>query len=181
MGTLIQTFRFASEAVTIEPMPEVLQLMDAHFNQIVERLKTDLQDVISYAARWNEQAWRIAVVLHAGQHGEHAGTQAMSGDTAASAIAIADWFAGEQLRILARGHHEARRTKHDEVLALLANNPGKGISAREVQRARIVETAEQAHALLAEMETDGKLSGKDSKPDGGGYTTRIFTKAQKFA
>lgn len=179
--SLIETFRMASESFTIEPTPEALRILDAHHNEIVERRNWELRDVTSFAARWNEQAWRIAVVLHAGLHGEHAGMQAMSTETAASAIAIADWFADEQLRILTRGRYAAHRSKCEEVLALLADNPVKGITAREVLRARIVVTAEEAHALLAQMETDGELAGKDSKPDGGGHTTRVFTNNQKFA
>ncbi len=175
---LIKTFRMADEAVTLIRTPEVVKLMDAHCDHVGSRIESDLRDVNAYAARWNEQAWRIAVVLHAGLHGEHAGDEAMSGDTAASAIAIADWFAGEQLRILARGRYEARRNKCDDVLKLLVDNP-KGITARMVHRARIVDTAEQAHALLAQMEADGELIGKDAKPDGGGHTTRTFIRAQK--
>ncbi len=177
VGKLIKTFRFASEPVTIEPVPEVLHLMDAHCNRIVERMKTDLRDVETYAARWNEQAWRIAVCLHAGFHGEHAGKRMLTADTAASAIAIADWFAGEQLRILARGRQAARRAKFDEVLALLADNP-KGITARDVLRARIVGSADEARALLAQMEADGELTGKDSQPETGGHITRTFTLAR---
>lgn len=107
VGSMIKIYRLAGEPFTIEPTPEARRMMDDHHNQIVERRNGDLRDVTTFAARWNEQAWRIAVVLHAGLHGEHAGERAMSGDTAASAIAIADWFAGEQLRILARGRHEA--------------------------------------------------------------------------
>jgi hypothetical protein len=29
------------------------------------------------------------------------------------------------------------------------------------------------------MEVDGELTGKDSKPEGGGHITRTFTKAMK--
>lgn len=179
VGKLIKTFRLAYEPVTLEPAPEVLQLMDTHCNQIVERMnRADLRDVTTYAARWNEQAWRTAACLHAGLHSEDAGGHTLSADTAASAIALADWFAGEQLRILARGRHAARRAKWDEVLRLLVDNP-KGITAREVQRAHIVNTADEARALLAQMEADRELSGKDSKPETGGHVTRIFTKALK--
>jgi hypothetical protein len=32
--------------------------------------------------------------------------------------------------------------------------------------------------LLARMEADGELTGKDSKPETGGHITRIFTKAR---
>jgi len=101
----------------------------------------------------------------------------LSADTAASAIALADWFAGEQLRILARGRHAARRAKRDEVLALLADTP-KGIRASDVYRARIVGSADEAHTLLATMEAEGELTGKDSKPETGGHVTRTFTKAR---
>ena len=179
VGKLIKTFRMASATITLKLAPEVLQLMDAHCNEIVERMNhADLRDVTTFAARWNEQAWRIAVCLHAGLHGEDAGERMLAADTAASAIALADWFAGEQLRILARGRHAARRAKRDEVLALLTDTP-KGITARDVQRARIVGSADEARAMLAQMEADGELTGRDSKPETGGHITRIFTKAQK--
>src|ERR1019366_4905272 len=171
VASLIETFRMAGESVTIQPAPDARRMMAAHHNQIVERRLADLRDVTTFAARWNEQAWRIAVCLHAGLHGEDAGGQMLEADTAASAIAFADWFAGEQLRILARGRHAARRAKRDEVLELLADNP-KGITARDVHRARLVDSADEARALLAQIEAEGELTGRDSKPETGGHVTR---------
>jgi hypothetical protein len=38
---------------------------------------------------------------------------------------------------------------------------------------------DEARALLAQMEADGELTGKDSKPETGGHVTRTFTNAQK--
>lgn len=178
VGKLIRAFRMAGEPFTIEPMPEARRMLDIHHNQIVERRLGELRDVTTYAARWNEQAWRIAVCLHAGLHGEDAGERMMDVDTVASAIALADWFAGEQLRILAGGRHAARRAKRDGVLALLADTP-EGIRASVVYRARIVGSADEAHGLLATMEAEGELVGKDSKPEGGGHVTRTFTKVRK--
>ena len=67
----------------------------------------------------------------------------------------------------------------DKVLDLLADNPAKGITARGVQLKRIVDTADEAHALLAQMEADGELTHTESKPEGGGHVTLIYTKAQK--
>jgi hypothetical protein len=177
VGKLIQTFRMADAPFTIKPTPEARQMMNDHHNQIVKQRLADLRDVTTFAARWNEQAWRIAVCLHAGLHGEDAGGRMLAADTAASAIVLADWFAVEQLRILARGRHAARRAKSDEVLQLLADNP-KGITARDVHRARIVGSADEARALLTQMEADGELTGKDSKPETGGHITRTFTKAR---
>jgi len=173
---LIPTFRLAPEPAIIEPTPEALSRMNAHFNAIVERRLGDLKDVSTYAARWGEQAWRIAVCIHAGLHGDQAGNQPLHLETAEHAIALADWFAGEQLRILERGRIDARRKTQDEVLALLVDKPG-GITARDVQRQRIVPLADEAHALLDRLEAEGQLTGHDSKPERGGKVTRVFTKA----
>ena len=178
VSKLIQTYRIACEPCTIQPTPEARQMMDFHHNQIVERRLTELRDVTTFAARWNEQAWRIAVCLHAGLHPEDAGARMLAAETAASAITLADWFANEQLRILAGGRHAARRAKRDEVWALLADTP-KGITARDVYRARIVGSADEARALLAQMEADCELTGKDSKPETGGHVSRIYTKTLK--
>jgi hypothetical protein len=174
---LIQTFRMAIEFSTIDPTPEARRLMDTHYNKIVERRRTDLRDVTTYAARWNEQAWRIAVCLHACLHDEEAGRRTLEASTAASAIALADWFANEQLRILARGREAARRAKLDEVLEMLADSP-EGITAREVLRARIVDSAGEARELLGRMEGEGELLGRDAKPERGGYTVRIYTRVR---
>ena len=72
----------------------------------------------------------------------------------------------------------ARRDVWDKVLSLLANKP-EGIRATDVYRARIVRYADEAHTLLAAMEADGELIGRDEQPESGGHVTRIFTKAKK--
>jgi len=176
---LVTTFRMATKPFTIEPVPEAWEMMKDHFNRIVERRLSDLRDVTKFAARWNEQAWRLAVVIHAGLYGVDAGGRQLEADTAANAIALADWFAEEQLRILAHGRHAAQRAKCDEVLELLADTP-KGITARDVQRARIVDTAVEADTLLAQMESDGELTHTEYKPEGGGHVTLVYHKMQKF-
>ena len=65
-----------------------------------------------------------------------------------------------------------------EVLELLADTP-TGITARDIQRARIVPFADEAHALLERLEAEGELAGKDSMPGNGGHISRIYTKARK--
>jgi hypothetical protein len=174
----IRAFRLAREPFTLEPTPEAREAMRDHFNRIVKRRLGDLRDVATYAARWGEQAWRIAVCVHAGLHGEHAREHALDVDTARKAITIANWFADEQLRILAGGRHAARQSLLESVLELLADKP-QGITARDVHRARIVGSADEAHTLLAQMEADGELAGKDSKPETGGHVTRTFTKVRR--
>ena len=175
---MVETYRFTDEPFLIEPTSEALEAMNAHHNAIVKRRRTDLHDVNIYAARWNEQAWRVAVVLHAAQHGAHAHEYDLEINTANRAIEIADWFAKQQLEILSASRDKARRDKWDRVLSLADEKP-RGIRASDVYRARIVPNAEQAHALLAAMETEGELTGRDEQPESGGHVTRIFTRVKK--
>ncbi len=176
--SLIETYRFADEPFTIEPTSEALEAMNVHHNAIVKRRRTDLRDVTIYAARWNEHAWRIAVVLHAAQHGAHAHEHTLEIATADPAIKIADWFAAQQLEVLLVSRDKARREVWGKVLSLLADKPD-GIKASDVYRTRIVRSADEAHTLLAAMEAKGELSGRDEQPESGGHVTRIFMRAKK--
>jgi len=175
---LLRAYRLADEPRTIQPSPEALALMNGHFNEIVGRRRGELRDVTSYAARWNEQAWRLAVCIHAGEHGGQAHEHELDVETAARAIELADWFADSQLEILSAGRAAGRRQLWDDVLKLLADNPN-GIRATDIYRARITANADSAHALLAAMEADGVLIGTDSQPDHGGSITRNFVLTRK--
>ncbi len=176
--SLIETYRFADEPFTIEPTSEALEAMNVHHNAIVKRRRTDLRDVTIHVARWNEHAWRIAVVLHAAQHGAHAHEHTLEIATADPAIKIADWFAAQQLEVLFVSRDKARREVWGKVLSLLADKPD-GIKASDVYRTRIVRSADEAHTLLAAMEAKGELSGRDEQPESGGHVTRIFMRAKK--
>jgi hypothetical protein len=48
------------------------------------------------------------------------------------------------------------------------------ITARDVQRERIADSASEAQALLEQMVRAGKLVGHDHTPDRGGHPTRIY-------
>jgi len=175
---LLETYRQASEAQTLKPVPAAMQILNDHHNAIVDRRLTDLKDVTSFAARWTEQAWRLSVVLHAAQHGAQAHSHPVSIATATAAITLADWFAAQQLAILSGGRWQAKRDRQKDVLVLLADFPD-GITARDVYRARIAKTADEARELLATMEQDGILEGKDNKPEHGGWIVRTYTRKQK--
>ena len=162
----------------IKPTPEALARLNAYHNEIVDRRRGDLHDLTSYAARWAEQAWRLAVVLHAAVHGAQAHNHPLADETAANAIRLAQWFADQQLDTLARGRRRVAQKKEDEVTELLATRHKRQqldfVTARDVHRARIVPTADAALALLLRMEKDGILRGQDVRPPQGGKVTRAF-------
>lgn len=174
---LLETYRLAETPLTIESTPEAATTFKKHYNAIVQRWKSgEVRDIGSFALRWTEQAWRIAVCLHAGKHGGHAHERPLDLATAKSAIEIADWFAEQQLEILSGGREVARRRTRDAVLELVVDKPS-GITSRDVQRARIAPTSERAHELLQTMEREGALRGCDLVT--GGRPTRIYTRLMK--
>jgi hypothetical protein len=178
VGDLLATFHAANKPHSITPTPAAVAVFTDFHNDIVDRRAGDLADVGAFAARYAENAWRLAVVLHAAQWAGDAGSESLTAETASNAVRVVGWFAMSQLDILAKGRHAAATKVQDEVLELLETTRQRKsqdfITAREVHRARITGTAEAARALLARMEADGLLVGEDITPAHGGKTTRIY-------
>ncbi len=178
VGDLLATFHAADKPHVITPTPAAVAVFTDFHNSIVDRRAIDLADVGAFAARYAENAWRLAVVLHAAQWAGDAGSESLTAETAANAVRVVEWFAASQLDILAKGRHAAAAKVQDEVLELLESNRQRKsqdfTTAREVHRARITATADAAKALLARMEADGLLVAEDIAPAHGGKTTRIY-------
>ncbi len=188
VGELLATYHQPNAGHVIKPNAEARQRLVDYHNVIVERRGGDLADVGGFAARWAEQAWRLALVFHAGLHGADAHNHELDSATAENAIRVAMFFAQEQLDILAKGRRQAAAKVDDEVMKLLeARIQGRNlepnerelgqcidwVTARSLVRARIT-SAEAARSLLDRMEGDGLLNGEDITPQGGGKTTRIY-------
>jgi hypothetical protein len=106
--SLLSNYRLAHERFAIQPTPEARQALNDHHDAVVKRRRGELRDVTSYAARWNEQAWRISVCFHAATHGAEAHQHQLDLETAQHAITLADWFAEQQLRILNAGRMQRK-------------------------------------------------------------------------
>ena len=175
---LLATFHDAEKPQRIAAAPEAAALLTEFHNRVVDRRAVDLADVGAFAARYAEQAWRVAVVLHAALHGAEAGGHTLALETAQNAISLVEWFSAAQLDILAKGRHAAAEKVSEEVIELLATRQKDKrldyVTARDVHRARIVSTADAGRALLARMEREGLLTGEDVRPAHGGKTTRVF-------
>ena len=174
VASLLEAYRFQEERIVITPTGRAIKLLDDHYNRLVERRTGDLEDIGSYVARWNEQAGRLALVLHAAQLGLKAFGKELSGETARSAIELADWFAGQQLAKLRNERQAVQQKKSDAVVKLCEQKP-TGIKAKDLYRKRLVTTTEEAHDVLAQLEAEGVLVGKDVHPTGGGKPSRIYT------
>ena len=168
---LLPTYRLAETPLTIEASADAMRELNTHHNALVEKRKGELRDITSFAARWSEQAWRIAVCIHAGAHGTQAHKHPLALETAQAAIALADWFAGQQLAILAGGRTKAKHTRAEKLNGLLAGYGGtatlrdlarnNGFEADEVRTL----AAQFPHLLKIEKtETGGRPSETASIP-----------------
>jgi hypothetical protein len=147
--SLLETYRLASEPFLIHPTTEAMRAMNAHHNAIVARRRGDLRDMTSFAARWNEQAWRIAVCIHAGLNGSQGHERQLELATAQCAIELADWFAAQQLEILNTGRMERRLCRLRDVQSILADYGGTQ-TLRELARRHGITQAE-AKQLAADF------------------------------
>jgi hypothetical protein len=89
------------------------------------RRNGDLCDLASYVARWSENAWRIALVLHCAKHGTTAHTEELATPTAIDAVELMRWFSERQLEILHQGRREKHQKRLSALLAVLAEARGQ--------------------------------------------------------
>jgi hypothetical protein len=132
------------------------------------RRERDLLDVTSYASRWNEQAWRISLCLHAAKWLAEAEHHPLEVDTARRAIRIAEWFAQQQLAILEQSRAAAKREREQEVLLLLTDSPS-GVTLRDVYKRLRMQPAE-ADRLLNGM----GLEAEEIRPAKGGHKHMLY-------
>ena len=185
--TLLTTYHDADKPFRIAASPEAEQVLDHYQHSIYDR-RGELADVKLFAARWSENAWRVALMLHAALYGVEAHRHPLDGETAANAVRVVQWFEVQQLDILAKGRRQAAAKVEDEVLDLLddrtngkrlekvereAGQPVDYVTARNLNR-QLKTPPDAAKALLDRMERDGLLVGQDITPPHGGKCTRIY-------
>ena len=153
---LAVAFRLAEKVVVVQSELPAKQVIVDYHNEVVALRKEELNDVTMFAARWHEQACRITLILHAVKHGSEAGTQEIQEDTAKAGVAIAKWFASEQLAILNsyRDQHQVEQLKN---IWLFAETHPQGFTARELARSQFSGNSEMANSVLAPFVAKGLL------------------------
>ena len=160
----------------IQLSDEVISVFTNYFNDIVGRRKGggELEDIHPYAARWEENALKIAICLHAAKHHEHAMVKDFSTETAHEAIGLMKWFAEQQLGLLQESRDKQSEEKEMRVHRLIDDNGGQ-CTRVDVYRKRIASNAGSAEVLLTAMVEKGILTEeKQPSPKGGGHPQTIY-------
>lgn len=129
-------FHDAPTPFKMQPSEIVGGVFRDYYNDTVRRRRHggDMADVNEYGARWAENAWRLALVLHAGQHGKDSAMQAMSLNTANNAITLMKWFAEQQLDILSAGREKIKSDRFNDLTAVLSTKPNSACTLRDLKR-----------------------------------------------
>jgi len=141
-------------------------------NSVVRRLQSELADVVPYASRWAEQAWRLTVVLHAGKHGLDAHHETVKSSTAEDAISLMKFFSRQQLALLSSSLDRAKTENEVSILSKLLVK--SEMTARDFVHDHVMTSTAEARGLLEQMVTQGKLDYRDQRPPRGGVPTRFY-------
>jgi len=148
-----------------------------YYNEVVRKRRHggELSDVNSYAARWEENALRLGLVLHAAEHGKTAAAKTITNQTAERSIELIDWFSEQQLLLLETNREDEVQAKEEKVIKLIESNHAK-IKATDLARKRITPNAAAARLLLSQMVDKGILEKEEVPPaEGkGGHTQTLY-------
>ncbi len=146
---LFYEFRLKGGSKIVRPAGAAREAMRQYYNECIRLANGDLLDVQQFPLRWCENAWKIALNLHAAAFREESPNHELRGDTAEKAIKIARWFSVEFLSLMSGGREDqleedARRlfeyvSRRGEVFA-----PGqkKSMTVREIGRNRTMKAEE---------------------------------------
>lgn len=121
---LLENFRRREEPepLLVEPSRDAETHLREFQNGCVERQVTELRDIPTIAGKWGENAWRVALVLHAADNPENPAAVPVSLQTAEKARLLVEWFAEESLHLVAPAREE-RENERAAKLSLILGRP----------------------------------------------------------
>lgn len=143
----------------ISATPAARKIIIGYDQWIRDRIEDgELEWIETFAVRLAEQAWRIALVLHALEHGKRAHQHSLEEHNAAAAVSIVRWFFS-QIQLL---FGEVANSKGNDKLATardFVRNRREGIIPYDLFRAhqRHFQDAADARATLLTLAEEGAI------------------------
>jgi hypothetical protein len=156
--------RNSKDEWVVQASTEAQEVMRVHHNQCVERWNADDGPLRPCIARWSEQAWKIALVLHTASHGAESHEKPLDGHTAQCAVALQQWFARQQTGILGGVASPPGTTRLAKLCELLRGSPDGEMKLRNLQNSHGFSNGE-IRSLVKSAPTRLHLQ-KHQKPTG---------------
>jgi hypothetical protein len=150
---------------TVDASPDAREVLRNHHNRCVEHWKADGCRLQSCVARWTEQTWKITLVLHAGIHGANSHLLTVDADTARRAVALQQWFAGQQMRIIGGGVEHPENPRLARLCELLRESPKCEMKLQKLKNSHGF-SADEVHRLVESVPMLLRLE-KRKNPAGG--------------
>lgn len=130
----------------------------------------------SCVARWPEQVWRLALVLHAMQHRNNSHKEELAEETALAAIEITEWFIRQQLAIIGPKVGGPVNDRKARLEGLLRATPGQTITLRDLANSHGFKAGE-CERLAREFPDVFELE-KRQNPKGGRPSKALILRPQ---
>ena len=119
----------------------------------------DLPGCEEFATRWAEQAWRIALVLHALEHGGASHQHELAEHTARAAVKVAGWFSMNQVDMIAATSGQQTDQKLGVAQEFVRTHQ-EGVAPYELYRKHqgMFNDAKDAKATLDELVAEGGIN-----------------------
>ena len=171
---ILERYRQADhEREAVQPSQDARRVIAGLFNRGVNEVHSGLmRDLESFVARWAEQAWRIALILHVAEHPADAEAHPLTAETASAAVKTVEWFCLQQTRLLARGREEKRRKKLERLTKILEHLPGHEETVRNL-RDRHSWDAQELEELVAAYPTHLAIVVRPGGSQGGRTSRRV--------
>jgi hypothetical protein len=124
----------ATEPFDIPVNEEVRKLSRKLHNTIVWRVRGRLADIRSFAARWVEQTWKVAILVHVGSYGTDCEKHDLSPGAFEAATAITRYFVTEQLEVLQFVRVDKVEKMHSRLQELFLRHGNEPITMRTLTR-----------------------------------------------
>jgi hypothetical protein len=139
---LAEAFRLRKgEADLVRAEPEALEVLRAFNNNYASRFD-ELKDQAAFAARHCEYAAKLALVIHCAKHRSAAASVRLDTATMERALALLDYFRGQQEKMLAKGLADRREQRLADLLECLAKNEEGRATVNDLKRRNGFDPAE---------------------------------------
>ncbi len=181
---LLNKFHQAQEPLVVHSTTDALSHINEYRNSVIDRTQSELIDVEIFTMRWAEQAWRLALVLHAAEHGSKSAEHPICLDIAQRAVKLMDWFAEQQLEILTKGRNKQVEKEEDQIEKLFERLRIKAgqdfMTERDVYKRITGGDKEKAKAILDRLVIESFLVVEKYQDPNGGRPSPRYRQNAKF-
>jgi replicative DNA helicase len=170
--TLYAKYHEAKTPYDLTITPEVWVLSQLLHNSIVQKVRGQFFDIKSFAARWREITWKVALVLHAALYGTNCEKHLLEASTFKAATQIVKYFNALQIKVLENIRSDRLKKTHARLQELFLINCFGPITLRDLTHRHKIPKGE---VLLCVKNYSGIYKMTSFRPKQGGRLSTVIS------